>query len=198
MAAKKTAKTEGGATTISLPALNIQGMRITIVGDSPLVMHKWSEKAKQQMRDKQGKRAQLAKAAKVPHEECEAATYRTEDGELAFPAIAFKKAAVTACSHVEGITKVLARGAFHVMGELVEIEGEAKMREDMVRIAMGTADLRYRPEVFPWRCTLDIRYNANVISAEQVANLLNTAGFAVGIGEGRPERDLMWGLFHIE
>ncbi|KKL87021.1 hypothetical protein LCGC14_1938870, partial [marine sediment metagenome] len=114
-----------------------------------------------------------------------------------FPAIAFKKAAVDACSHVDGLTKVLARGGFHVVGEMVEIKGKPRMREDMVRIAMGTADIRYRGEFPEWSCTLSIRHNPNVLSAEQIINLFNVAGFAVGIGEGRPQKDQSWGMFHV-
>lgn len=39
--------------TIIIPAINIKRATITIVGDSPLIVHKWSEKAKKEMLDKQ-------------------------------------------------------------------------------------------------------------------------------------------------
>lgn len=32
--------------TVSIPAINIQQAIIKVVGDSALIMHKWSEKAK--------------------------------------------------------------------------------------------------------------------------------------------------------
>jgi hypothetical protein len=62
---------------------------------------------------------------------------------------------------------------------------------------MGTADLRYRGEFSPWKATLTVKYNANLMSAEQVVNLFETAGFAVGVGEWRPERDGPYGRFHV-
>lgn len=37
---------------ISIPAINIQTAIIRVVGDSPLIMHKWSEKAKKEILDK--------------------------------------------------------------------------------------------------------------------------------------------------
>jgi hypothetical protein len=43
-------------------------------------------------------------------------------------------------------------------------EGTPTMREDMVRVGMGTADIRYRGEYRTWRVKLQIRYNANMIS----------------------------------
>ena len=81
--------------------------------------------------------------------------------------------------------------------ELVRIEGEPRMREDMVRIAMGTADIRYRGEFTEWRVEVPISYNADVISPAQIANLFNIAGFGVGVGEWRPQRNGSYGRFHV-
>ena len=44
-------------TPIELPAMNIQHAEIVLVGDSPLISHKWSEKSKKEIRDKQQKKA---------------------------------------------------------------------------------------------------------------------------------------------
>jgi hypothetical protein len=190
---------------IELPALNIQRTRITLVGDSPLVCHKWADKAKQMMLDKQMKRAKGAKSAKDPEQDFWDSLYilKYDAGRdvakmvFGFPAVAFKTAAVDACSHIDGVTKVEARGAFHVVGEHVVITGTPTPREDMVRIGMGTADIRYRGEFREWSAVLDFRYNANVLSVEQVVNLLNTAGFAIGVGEWRPQKDGSMGMFHV-
>jgi len=184
--------------TIVLPKLNIQLFHLTLVGDTGLISHKWSEKAKKAMREKQTKRATLAKEARNPEEEFKDSLYEHPDGGYGFPAVAFKSAAVSACSHVSDITKVEARGAFHIDEELVKIEGSPVMREDMVRIAMGTATLRYRGEFKTWKARIVIRYNANVLSPEQIINLFDTAGFAIGVGEWRPEKDGRNGMFHVE
>ena len=42
---------------ITIPALDIRTATIKIVGDSPLIMHKWAEKAKKEILDKQMKKA---------------------------------------------------------------------------------------------------------------------------------------------
>ena len=183
---------------IVLPKLNIQEMRITLIGDSPLICHAWSDKARKQILDKQQKKARQARAAKDPQRDFEESLYRHPEGGYGFPAVAFKAAAVDACSHVEGITKVQARGAFHIVGELARLDGEPRMRADMVRVGLGTADIRIRAEFPAWSTTLDIRYNGNVLSMEQIANLFNTAGFAVGVGEWRPQKDGSYGMFHAE
>lgn len=182
---------------ITLPPLNLQTMQVTLIGDSPLICHAWSVKAKRAMLDKQMKKARPAKAAKSPEDDFEASLYKMEDGRYGFPAVAFKSAAVSACRFVEGVKMTEARGAFHIEGELVLIDGEPTSREDMVRVGMGTADIRYRGEFKEWRAVLTIKFNANAVSPEQIVNLLNTAGFGVGVGEWRPEKNGSFGRFHV-
>jgi hypothetical protein len=193
MATKKTTE----PAVIELPRLNIQQAVITLVGDSPLICHKWSEKAKKEMLDKHMKKAKQAKEAKDPEALYQESLYHLEGGGYGFPSVAFKSAAVDACSHIQGVTKVEARGSFHINGEMVTIQGEPRMREDMVKIAMGTSDIRYRGEFPEWKTTFTIRYNANTLSIEQLLNLFNTAGFAIGVGEWRPQRDGSYGMFHV-
>lgn len=193
-----TSKPKSAEQAITIPALDIKFLRLRIVGDSPLICHAWSEKAKRQMLDKQMKKAAQAKAAKNPEDDYRDSLYPHPEGGFGFPAVAFKAAAVDACSHIEGLTKVEMRGAFHIIGDLLKIEGDPSPREDMVRVGMGTADIRYRGEFREWAVELPIRYNARVLSPEQIANAFNTAGFAIGVGEWRPQRDGSFGMFHVE
>ena len=204
-----------GTSKIELPKINIEVIDIKLVGDTPLIVHAWSEKAKKEMLDKQTKAAKPGKEAKDPERDFHQALYQIKGGGYGFPSVAFKAAAVTACTSVDGITKVAARQAFHVLGKQVEYKGafqgvlmrqdlvliegsEPRIREDMVRIGQGTADLRYRPEFWPWFVTIQVKFNANTLSKAQIINLFNTAGFGVGIGEWRPERDGNSGTFHVE
>lgn len=183
---------------IELPKLNLQTMQVTLIGDSPLICHAWSHKAKQEMLDKQMKKAKQGRAAKDPEQDYKDSLYPHPEGGYGFPAVAFKAAAVDACSHIANMTKVEARGAFHINCELVKIIGKPTPREDMVKIAMGTADIRYRGEFKEWKCVFILRYNANIIQPEQILNLFNTAGFAIGVGEWRPQRDGSMGMFHVQ
>ncbi len=199
---------------ITLPRIDIRLMEVAIIGDSPLIVHAWSQKSKQQMLGKQMKKAGGAKEAKDPAADFEASLYRLPNEGYGFPSVAFKTAAVTAITSVAGMTKIAARQAFHILGEDVDVIGafegtkarqnlvrlicgEPSMREDLVRVGMGTADLRYRGEFTDWAAKLLVRYNANVLSEEQILNILNVAGFAVGVGEWRPEKDGSHGMFHV-
>lgn len=198
------------STAIELPALAIQTLQVPLIGDSPLITHAWSEKAMRAMADKQQRKASAGREAKDPWADFCGSLYwlserpekpteaDVESGRFGLPAIAFKAAAVTACTSIGSITKVAARQAFHVEGEFVEIVGPPPaMREDVARVGMGTADLRYRGEFKPWSAVLTVKFNENLLSAAQVVNLFQTAGFAVGVGEWRPERDGPYGRFHV-
>jgi len=212
MATKKTETTE-----VIIPAIDIRTATIKVVGDSPLIVHKWSEKAKKEILDKQMKKAKTkGHEAKDPVRDFIDSLYwldgepenKTEEGfveaiqngaRFGFPSVAFKAAAVAA-GFRSGITpnKVSVNAAFHIDGEFVEIHGVPEMREDMVRVGMGTADIRYRGEFKEWYAVFPVKYNASVISLEQLANLFNLGGFACGLGEWRAEKGGAFGMFHIE
>ncbi len=185
---------------IEVPAIQIKTYVFRIVGDTPLICHAWSHKAKQEMLDKQMGKARAKKEPKNPERDYEDAFYRCENGRPGFPTIAFKAAAVGAGRQVDGLSMTFLRGAFHTVGELVEIEGEPRMREDMVNIggASKVADLRYRPEFPNWAASLLVRVNTRALTLEQLIHLFNQAGFSCGVGEWRPEKDGISGMFHVD
>ena len=185
------------AQEVKLAGLAVEGLKLRLVGTSPLIVHKWSEKAKKQMLDKQMKRASQGKAAKDPEQDYRESLYIRDDGSYGFPAVAFKAAAVRAGTYCD-MKMVFLRGAFHIEGDLVLVEGEPEPREDMVRVGQGTADIRYRPQFPKWATELDITFNNRALTAEQIVNLFEIAGFAVGVGEWRPEKDGQFGRFQVE
>jgi len=208
-------KIEGSV--ISIPAMKIEKFSLRIVGDSPLISHAWSEKAKLMMLQKQQKKASAGKEVRRPMVEYADSLYwlsekpdtdnmsdeeiylATQGGRFGFPTVAFKAAAIDG-GYQQGVLekKTTARGAFHIEGEYAEIEGIPSLREDMARIGMGAADLRYRAEFKNWSTNISIRFNANAMSKEQICNLFNIGGFSCGVGDWRPAKDGTFGTFHIE
>lgn len=189
-AAQKNGSLEQAAEGITLQPIGLQTFHIPIVGVTPLIMHKWSEKALQMMRDKQsGKKSRKKLDPKDPAAEAEAATYRLPDGRPGMPATAFKAAIVGAARLFDGITLVETKQLIFVEGEgpdqLVPIEGEYTIREDTPRIGMGTTDLRYRPCFPEWKAALRVSFLPSKIDPESIANLVDAAGLG-GVGEWRP------------
>lgn len=207
---------------IEIKPIEMQTVRLTIVGDTPLIMHAWSEKAKKQMLDAQmGKAKGKQKEKKNPVEDfinsmywlTEKPTEYTEEAFFAaiqrgakfgFPVTALKQAAISA-SFRKGWTKdkMSLRGVFFIDGgfdEMMEIVSDPPvMREDPVKVGMGTADLRYRGEFHNWQSSFNIKYDINgQYSLENIVNMINAGGVVCGIGEWRPERDGQSGMFHVQ
>lgn len=183
--------------TVDLKQLRLKTITIGLVGTSPLIMHAWSKKAKEQMLSKQMKLATTGKEAKDPQRDFEESIYTDDSGLPAFPSVALKSAAVDAAIAMD-FKKTNLRQAFHIEGEMVPIVGsDPTPREDMVRIGMGTADIRYRAEFKEWGTMFAVTVNTAMLSVEQLVNLFNAAGFGIGIGEWRPQRDGQSGRFRV-
>jgi len=178
-------------------------MNVELIGETPLIMHKMSEKAKIMIRDKQQKKAKKVRKARNPKQEFEDAMYTDGNGGYVFPARAFKAAAVEACRQADGITMASVRQMFFVSGlkdaEWVKIESdEPIMREDVVTIGQGTTDLRYRPQFNNWKASIKVQFLEDVISPEQIVNIFELAGFCSGIGEDRPnKKGHTFGMFTV-
>lgn len=206
---------------VAIKPIEMQTVEITIKGDTPLIMHAWSEKAKRMMLEaQQGKAKGKKKDVKNPVEDfinsmywlTEPPTEGTEEAfdeaiakgaKFGFPITAFKQAAISAAYRMGWVKdKMGLRGAFFIesdYGEMVEIKSDAPiMREDMVKIGMGTADLRYRGEFRNWSATFRVKYNVNgQFNLENIINIINAGGTICGVGEWRPERDGQNGMYHI-
>lgn len=178
--------------TIELAELRQERIRVTIYGVSPLIVHAWSAKTIGMIEEKQQKRGKTTREAKDPAAEMRGALYVDAKGRECFPARGIKASIVSAATslgdRINFSAKKIRQGLF-VIGDLIPIEGsKASMRTDMVRVGQGSADVRYRPEYTEWSMTFDIEFNAHVFSGAQIAQLIEVAGFGVGIGEWRPER----------
>ena len=215
MAIKKTTE------VLEIRPIEIQKVNLRIVGDTPLIMHAWSEKAKRMMLEAQmGLAKGKKKEPKNPVEDFIRSMYWLTDmpeemtekafdeairngARFGFPVTAFKQAAISAAYRMGWAKdKVSLRGAFFIDSDengMIEIHSDApKMREDMVKVGMGTADIRYRGEFANWYADMTISYNMNGnYSLENIMNIINAGGYICGVGEWRPEKDGQYGMFHV-
>lgn len=201
-AARKAAATEEeaqGLKIIRLRRIEETILEVPVIGVTPAIPHRWSQKALNMMRAKQmaetgalGKRRE----PKNPEEEAEQSCYWVdvlEDGRMvrhaALPAVAFKAAMVGAVRLYEGLTMTAAKLLFYVEGtggeQLVPLDGPWEMREDTPRNSGGVADLRYRMQIWPWSATLKVHYIPSVINPDSVIALVDAAG-RLGVGDWRP------------
>lgn len=195
---------------------NFQVAEFQIVGTSPYVQNKFSNKAKEMMKAKQEAGGLAKKGGKrdpKDFQQCyEDAKYLSREGWVGIPAASFRAAMVSACRTV-GFKMTHAKLGFTIIADgyeqnegvpLVKFTlGEPHYFEQAVRNETGVADIRARPMWDEgWEALLKIRFDADMFSASDIANLLHRAGEQVGIGEGRPDSKkcvgLGWGMFSLK
>jgi hypothetical protein len=193
--------------TVTLKPLRSHRITLRIESLAPMIQHCWSEKAKTMIREKgQGKKTK-DRSARDPRQDMEDATYRTLDGRYAIPLLALKNAIIGAAHKDLGIEKTLVRKALFLSSTggndrhgspLIVIDCDPPtMREDCVRVGMGSADLRYRPHFEAWSADVVIDYDADLLRPDDIVTLINRAGFGVGICEWRPEKNGEFGRFRV-
>lgn len=187
IASKATAMAE--STTIVLTRLEDVVIEIPLVGLTPVIPHRWSEKSKRMMPGHpEGDAVKKTKEKRDPTKEAEACLYRLGKS-LALPATGFKAATVGACRFFDKPSMVEAKQLIFIEGEgpeqLVKITGEQELREDTPRNANGNADLRYRFYIHGWRTVLRVRFVPARISQEAVVALVDAGGRG-GVGDWRP------------
>jgi len=197
------------ALSVDLPKISFLEVTIRNAPDRGLIVHRFGQKAKNEMLEKQVKGTRKKRELRDPEQEYRdslyylngSARYDNEGGpkkltgkeKFGFPANAIKNAMVSACRTVDGLPMTMARTVFFVLGshgDLVEIKGKPQMREDIVRLSGPSRDpmVRFRAEFPEWSMTFRIQYEKTLIEARDLLNLLQKAGFHVGLGEWRPEK----------
>lgn len=176
---------------------------VPVVGMRPLIVHAWSQKAKQIMLDAQQGKKKI-KSIKDPSADFESSMYRMGDRH-GFPALGFKSAIVGGARFYDkSISMAALRRLLYVAGEgpdeLIPLDTPGpEPREDVVRVGMGQADLRYRA-MYPqgWKAILPVTFVPTSISLDSVVALIDAGGQGDGVGEWRPERGGTYGTFKID
>ena len=200
---------------VVISAPNFKRMSVQIVGTSPLVMNKFSQKAREQMVATQelGTKAAKKGGAKPPKDfdACyEGAFHRSREGWAGIPAAAFRAAMVSAC-RATSQKMTIAKMAVFVEAQgfdvdegtpLIKILGDPPKRLEMlVVVGQGGHDVRIRPMWLQWGCVVTIKYDADMFDPQSIINLLARAGVQVGVGEGRPSSKMScgqgWGCFEV-
>jgi hypothetical protein len=195
--------TETDIMAITLKPIKSEKITLRIRSLSPLIQHKWSDKALKMIRDKHAGKKTKVREVRDPEAEAIAATYFTDDGDFGLPAMAIKSALITAAHKDIGIEKTLLRKSLFLhcsdSNNVLTLETDGPiMREDCVRVGAGSADLRYRPEFKQWAVEVTFTFDAELLRVEDIINLVNRAGFGCGVGEWRPEKGGEYGRFEVD
>jgi hypothetical protein len=213
--AKSTAVPPAQSRTVTIKPPNFGVVQFEARGVAPLVIHRFSAKTKQQMKDKMetGKAASSKKnrEARLTDDLYQEARYRSADGWDGFHAGSVRAALISACRLV-GFKMTLAKLSVFVEADgvdaqepqipLIRIYGDPQKQEDMARVETGQPYVTVRAAYHQWSAKIRIRFDADQFTLQDISNLMARVGLQVGIGEGRPDSKnsagMGWGLFTIE
>jgi hypothetical protein len=211
----KEAAVSASSKTVSIPAPKMQTAKFSIVGNAPLVIHRFSVKTKNEMLHKM-EAGSTGKSKKVrealdKEQKFNDARYISPEGWDGFNAASIRAAMISACRLVN-FKMTLAKMSVFVIQDgwdkdepeipLIKIHGEARLLESMARVETGQPYVTIRPCYDKWSAEITIRFDTEQFTIQDVANLLSRVGAQVGIGEGRPDSKhsagMGWGTFDVK
>jgi hypothetical protein len=184
-------------TSIEVVRLSKSSLRLCLLGETPLIMNRLSEKTKHELVAPKGRKTAGDKATSLKHnpiEEFRASPHVLTDESapsyLAMPATAFKSAMRNAALRVPGTSKAEIGQLVYVVGEYVPVFGIPQVFMRPVRSAdmNRTPDIRTRSVLREWAVQIDIEYITPNLTASTVANLMHAGGTVMGVGDWRPEK----------
>jgi len=188
---------------ISLKKLELGTIKLKIVGDSPYLPEPMDmavlEKYNAIKSKKNYKKDDIGEEEKV-----KAKFYFTEDGKPGIPARAIYNSMIRGSSYLFDIKQ----GGMRNIKEGVTIKGDIlplKFEKHSEITHWGrTSGMKGSPRKImrnqfeDWSVEVVIEYNKNNLSAEQIVNVINWAGFHIGVGGFRKEKTGNYGAFHVE
>jgi hypothetical protein len=200
---------------IQISAPKMRTAEFEIEGTAPLVIHRFSQKAKMEMMAKmtagsvanKGKKREPMNVERLYNE----ARYISPEGWDGFNVSAVRNGLISAC-RIVSFKMTLAKMGVFVLADgrdklepqfgLIRIYGKPVRTEMTARVETGAAYVTVRPMYDPWSAKIRIRFDSDMFSFEDIANLLSRMGEQVGLCEGRPDSKnsagMGWGVFVVK
>ena len=180
--------------------------RYHILGVTPTIIYRLSEKAKRELLLPKGRKTAAEKKGTLKHhpvQEFRESPYTIKSNDaptlLAHIAPVFKKAITGAALDMPGATKTQMERLVWVCGERVPIYGVPRLHMGIVRSAdmKKTPDVRTRCIVPKWAAIIEVQWMAPILREPTISRLLSAAGMIQGVGDWRPQRGGQYGQFKL-
>lgn len=201
-------------TVIEMKPIKIKNVEITIVGDGDLVLNKMNDVVSKELVDKRKDKAknlskpnEWEKIITALHWRDGKPTDFSEEGMIralrenapCITAFGLKKSfgdAVVRNEIDKYKTKFDASVNIIASGGLVPITfAEHFIDEKLMSPKKGAPVLVHLNRFSGWKAEFTLSYTENAYSIEQIVNIINLAGFGIGIGSGRTSG---YGRYHVE
>lgn len=198
------AKKKAQEMVIEIAEVKRETIDLYVVGTSPFIFNRMSEKVKRILLlptvKTKGKPKRTAEPKHIPMEEFLASFYRMDPREeevpptyFGFPASAFKGAMRTAALDLPGSSKAQIGRLVYVRGfypDMVCMWGLPQIMMAIVRQAGidRTPDVRTRCVLPRWAAKMTVSFASPLLKAPAVLNLLSAGGVTCGVGDWRTEK----------
>lgn len=189
-------KPAAGSPEIFVMEIERGEVEFCVIGTSPLICNRMSEKARGDLLLGGGKKTAAEKAGRAKHDPL--AEYRSspytniEDGPTRIQGLGswFKQAMMTAALDTPGAKKAQIGRLVYVMGDRVDIYGVPKLMMAITRSAdiNKTPDVRTRAILPRWACVVRVSFAKPIINAQSIATLLASGGITSGVGDWRIQK----------
>ncbi len=194
-------------TEVSILQIEQGRIDFCILGTSPLIMNRMSEKVKRELLAPKGKKNAAEKASTMKHDplaEFRASPYTMADPKaptlLAVLPTAFKRAMGTAALDMPGANRTQIGRLVTVNWDMQPVYGRPFVFMAVTRSAdmNKTPDVRTRAILPEWACRLSVSFTKPMLREQSIMNLLAAAGLQSGVGDWRQEKGSgSYGAFKI-
>lgn len=190
------ANTKVASTEIDVISINTGTVQLRVLGTTPLICNRLSEKARFQLLLPPTRKNATEKATTLKHnplEEYRASVLRTKgeaDTAIALPSTAFKGSLCSAALDMPGTKKAQIGRLTFVQGEQVHVYGAPRIFSTIVRSAdmNRTPDVRTRAILPEWAATVNITFMRPLLNEMAIYKLLAAAGITIGVGDFRQQK----------
>lgn len=180
---------------IDIPETDIGQVQTGILGCTPYLHNRMSEKARHDLLFPKGRKNAAEKASTLKHnptEEFRSSPYQLDGGEtlLGFMGSAIKGAMMTAALDLPGVNKSQVGRLLWVEGHYLPMWGTAMLHMSITRSAdmNRTPDVRTRAITPQWATIVTVSYVKPLVTERTIINLLSTGGRSAGVGDWRSEK----------
>lgn len=183
-------------------------LEVHLVGTSPLIMNRLSNKAKHELLLPEVKKKNRAERSSVlkhdPLGEFRESVYlnrsTAEPTLFHMPSGAIRKAVAKVATYVPGSNRTEIGTLVTVPEQQINIWGVPSLYMATVRQAgmQRTPDIRTRAGFQTWATLVRLRYVKSLLNERTIGNLLGASGMLIGIGDGRTEKGTFsFGAFKV-
>lgn len=183
----------------------MKNIRITIEGQTPLLMNKFHDAA--QIAATNGTRMSIVGSKGTPHEQASLKLYTRPDGTLVIPQPNIFRAIIDAGTFFKaGKSKVTTQSSsmipacVDIPGLDFAVEHQQPWAVDSRPVVIPSTKGRilcYRPRFDDWRLSFDVEIDDQMISPQLFREIVDAAGKRIGLGDFRPARKGPFGKFVV-